>query len=95
MGDEAGYSRAQSHLDETLAELAAIQSLDVKGGKIGSHDPIQAVDESLREFPADEILFAFDPVASPEWLEDEALGLAESRYGLPVTKLVAAPTEPV
>jgi hypothetical protein len=92
MGDEAGYSQAQSHLDETLAELAAIQSLDVKGGKVGSHDPIQAADESLREFPADEILFAFDPGASPGWLDDGAVELAESRYGIPVTKLVAAPT---
>src|SRR5947207_630738 len=48
MGDEAGYSKAQSHLDETLAELAAVHGLDSKGGKIGSHDPIQAADESLR-----------------------------------------------
>src|SRR5262249_31219801 len=95
MGDEAGYSKAQSHLDETLAELAAVGGLDSKGGKIGSHDPIQAADEALREFPADEVLFALDPGASPEWLDDEALDLAESRYGIPVTKLVAAPTEPV
>jgi hypothetical protein len=95
MGDEAGYSRAQSHLDETLTELAAVRGLAAKGGKVGSHDPIQAADEALREFPADEILFALDPGASPEWLEDEALDLAESRYGIPVTKLVAAPTEPV
>jgi hypothetical protein len=95
MGDEAGYSKAQGHLDETLAELATVHGLIAKGGKVGSHDPIQAADEALREFPADEILFALDPGASPEWLEDEALDLAESRYGVPVTTLVAAPTEPV
>jgi len=92
-GDEAGYTKAQSHLDETLTELAAVQGLTSEGGKVGSHDPIQAADEALREFPADEVLFALDPGASPEWLEDESL--AESRYGIPVTKLVAAPTEPV
>src|SRR5262249_6341228 len=93
MGDEAGYSKAQTHLDETLAELAAVDGVTAKGGKVGSHDPIQAADEALREFPADEILFALDPGASPDLLDDEAL--AESRYGIPVTKLVAAPTEPV
>ena len=94
-GDEAGYSKAQTHLDETLAELAAVHGLTAEGGKVGSHDPIQAADEALREFPADEILFALDPGASPEWLEDEALELAESRYGIPVTTIAAAPTEPV
>jgi hypothetical protein len=94
-GDEAGYSKAQTHLDETLAELAAVRGLTVKGGKVGSHDPVQAADESLREFPADEIIFALDPRASPSWLEDGAVELAENRYGIPVTKLVAASAEPV
>ena len=94
-GDEAGYMKAQSHLDETLAELAAVPGLDVKGGKVGSHDPIQAADESLREFPADEILFALDPGASPDWLEEGAVELAQSRYGIPVTKIVAAPAQSV
>lgn len=93
-GDESGYAQAQSHLDETLAELATIRGLTVEGGKIGSHDPIQAADESLREFPADEIAFAFDP-ASAKWMEDGAVGVAESRYGIPVTRMVATPTEPV
>src|SRR5262249_61863139 len=94
-GDETGYMKAQHHLDETLAELAAVQGLVVKGGKVGSHDPIQAADESLRQFPADEILFALDPGASPDWLEEGAVELAQSRYGIPVTKLVAAPTQSV
>jgi hypothetical protein len=94
-GDEAGYMKAKSHLDDTLAELAAVPGLAVEGGKVGSHDPIQAADESLREFPADEILFALDPVASPDWLEEGAVELAQSRYGIPVTKLVATPTQSV
>jgi hypothetical protein len=94
-GDEAGYMKAQSHLDDTLAELAAVPGLDVEGGKVGSHDPIQAADESLRQFPADEILFAVDPAASPDWLEEGAVELAQSRYGIPATKIVATPTQSV
>jgi hypothetical protein len=84
-GDEAGYSKAARHLDETLVELARLPGLEVRSGKVGSHDPIQAMDESLREFPADEIVLAFDG-------EEEH---AESRYGIPVTKLVAGSTERV
>jgi hypothetical protein len=87
--------KAQHHLDQTLTELATVRGLDVKGGKIGSHDPIQAADESLREFPADEVLFALDPDASPNWLEEGAVELAQSRYGIPVAKLAAAPTQSV
>jgi hypothetical protein len=93
MGDEAGYSEAGRHLDEMLDDLAGVPNLDVKGGKVGSHDPLQAADESLREFPADEIVFAVDPVASSEWLTEGAVELAQSRYGIPVTKVVAAPRE--
>jgi hypothetical protein len=79
-GDEAGYEKAQGNLDDTLAQLARVDRLRLKGGKVGSHDPIQAADETLREFPADEILFAL--------LDDGDVELAASRYGIPVTKVV-------
>ena len=71
-GDEAGYEEAARHLDETLAELAVVRDLDVKRGKVGAHDPIQAADEALREFPADEIVFAVDAGAS-NFLEEEEI----------------------
>ena len=92
-GDEAGYEEAARHLDETLAELAVVRDLDVKRGKVGAHDPIQAADEALREFPADEIVFAVDAGAS-NFLEEEEIERTRGRYGIPVTRVVAAPTGP-
>jgi hypothetical protein len=92
-GDEAGYSSAARHLDLTLLELAMVSDLDVRSGQVGSHDPIQATDDGLREFPADEIVFAVDPDGSSQWLEAGAVDVARSRYGIPVTQLVAAPTD--
>ena len=93
-GDEAGYENAARHLDETLEEFAGVRDLDVRRGKVGAHDPIQAADEALREFPADEIVFAVDPGAS-NFLEEGEIERTRSRYGIPVTKVVSAPTEPV
>jgi hypothetical protein len=92
-GDEAGYENAARHLDETLEELAVVRDLDVKRGKVGAHDPIQAADEALREFPADEIVFAIDAGAS-NFLEEGEIERTRSRYGIPVTRVVAAPPEP-
>ena len=93
-GDEAGYENAARHLDETLEEFAGVRDLDVRRGKVGAHDPIRAADEALREFPADEIVFAVDPGAS-NFLEEGEIERTRSRYGIPVTKVVSAPTEPV
>jgi hypothetical protein len=93
MGDEAGYQNAARHLETTMLELATVHDLAVRDGKVGSHDPIQAADECLREFPADEIVFAVDPEGSTTWVEDGAVELARSRYGIPVAQLLAAPTE--
>jgi hypothetical protein len=83
MGDEAGYEGAGRHLELTLHELETIDHLDVRRGTVGSHDPIQAADDGLREFPADEILFGFPGTVD----------LARKRYGIPVTQLAAAAAE--
>jgi len=86
-GDEAGYAKASGHLDEVLAQLGSVSGVNARG-KVGSHDPLQAIDESLREFPADEIVFALSP--------DEGLAeVAESRYGIAVARLEASSAERV
>ena len=42
-----------------LAVLGALRELRVRAsGRVGSHDPLQAADDGLREFRADEIVFA-------------------------------------
>jgi hypothetical protein len=85
-GDEASYEAAKRHLDETLQVLTA---LGVEAsGKIGASDPIQAADDALRLFAADEIVIATHPDSEANWLEQDVVDTARSRYGLPVTHIV-------
>jgi hypothetical protein len=86
-GDEASYEAAKQHLDETLQALSA---LGVEAsGKIGASDPIQAADDALRVFAADELVIATHPDSEANWLEQDVVDAARSRYGLPVTHIVS------
>jgi hypothetical protein len=86
-GDEASYDAAKQHLDDTLRELSA---LGVEAsGRIGAHDPIQAADDALRLFAADELVIATHPDSDANWLEQDVVDVARSRYGLPVTHIVS------
>ena len=62
----------------TLADQAEVE------GEAGDVDPVQAVEDALRTFPADEILLAGE-AADPDL--EAALG----RFGVPVTRLEPAP----
>ena len=84
-GDDRPYADALRHLDTTLA---ALRELRVRAsGRVGSHDPLQAADDGLREFPADEVLFAVHPDADANWLERDVLDSARTRYPIPVSTL--------
>ena len=84
-GDEHAYQAATEHLDATLAALADL-GIDARG-RIASHDPLQAADDGLQSFPADEILFAVHPATDANWLEDGVVEAARTRYPLPVREI--------
>ncbi|MGE5273961.1 MAG: hypothetical protein ACM3QU_09430 [Verrucomicrobiota bacterium] len=87
-GDDRAHRDARHHLDATLA---ALSSLGVEAhGHIGSHDPLQAADDGLREFPADEIVFAVHPSTDANWLEQGVVDQARARYPVPVQELILA-----
>ncbi len=91
-GDEAGYSRAREHLEATVRALKTVS--EDPSGTVGSHDPIQAIDEALRAFPADEIVLAVQSEGSQQnWLAEDIVSVAGARYDVPVTPLVAAPAD--
>jgi GABA permease len=85
-GDEGAYADAQSRLDATLAALGET-GIEARG-RLGSHDPIQAADDGLREFPAEEIVFATRSDGGGRWLEDGVVETARERYDLPVRHVV-------
>jgi hypothetical protein len=85
-GDQSGYEKATAHLEATL--LAFEQIGVTAHGRIGSPDPIEAADDGLREFAADEIILAVHPDNAAKWLERDAIDAARERYAIPVTAIV-------
>jgi hypothetical protein len=80
--DQRGYDEASQRLETTLAALedAGLEA----HGQVGPPDPLQAADDGLREFAANEIVFVTHPEARTNWLEEGVVAMAESRYFQPV-----------
>jgi hypothetical protein len=84
--DEA-RAGAQQRLE---AELAVLAELGVAArGYVAADDPLQAVDDALRTFPADEIVIATHPRGKSNWLEEGVVSRVRDAYRLPVTHVVA------
>lgn len=75
-GDQTAYERASENLESALDSLEGLTT--DRRGKVGAHDPLQAIEEALREFPAEEILV---PAQSDSTLA------AETRFGVHVAAL--------
>jgi hypothetical protein len=81
--DEGTYASAQDHLDLSLSALA--RAGIAAHGQVGPLDPIQALDDGLREFSADEVVFAAD---GGEAFERSVLDKARAHYAGPVSSVV-------
>lgn len=87
-GDEEAYAHARESADATVRALTDL-GYEARG-HVGSHDPLQATDEGLREFPADEIVFVLGGGDKTQWLEQGIVDLARGRYPVPVSELNAS-----
>jgi hypothetical protein len=56
----------------------------------GESDPVQAVEDALRTFGADEIVVVTQPDGDAQWLEGGSAAEALRRFDLPVIHLVAS-----
>jgi hypothetical protein len=56
--------------------------------EVGDSDPVQAIEDALRSFPAEEVLVVTHPGDDANWLEKDAAAEASERFGVPVTQLV-------
>lgn len=83
--DEA-RREAQKRLDEVIARLAR-DGVPVKGD-IGDADPIQAMEDALRLFPAQEVIISTHPPGRSNWLERDVVERARERFALPVSHVV-------
>jgi hypothetical protein len=90
--EDGARAAAQERLDKSLGRLA---ELGVHArGEIGDGDPLQALEDALRVFPADEIIVSTHPPGRSHWLEQGVVEQARQRYDVPVTHVVVDVTSP-
>jgi hypothetical protein len=77
---------AERRLQETVARLSST-GLEVRG-EVGDDDPLQAIEDALRTFGADEIVISTHPEGRSHWLEQDLVGKARERFALPITHVV-------
>ena len=77
---------AKERLDESLAALASL-GIDARG-EVGDADPVQAIEDALRTFGADEIIISTHPPGRSNWLERDEVAKARERFPVPVTHVV-------
>jgi hypothetical protein len=70
------------------AEKAAKPEASRVEAEVGDADPVQAIEDALRQFPADEVLVVTRPGDDAGWLEQDTAEEASERFGVPVTHLV-------
>ena len=84
--DRRARRAAEQRLDVCLDSLRSIGL--VANGRVGDADPLLAIDDALRTFPANEILIATHPEGRSNWLARNIVGRARARYPVPVHNLV-------
>ncbi len=83
---DAAREAARERLELSLAELAA-SGIEAHGD-IGDADPVQAIEDALRTFDADEIIISTHPPGRSNWLERDEVARARERFAVPVTHVV-------
>ena len=83
--DEA-IGRAEEVQEETVERMVE-QGVDA-AGDTGESDPLQAIEDALQTFDADEIVLFTHPKGRRNWLEEGLVEEAEGRFDRPVRHLI-------
>ncbi len=87
VSDEDGARvAAQERLEVSLARLAAA-GVGARG-EVGDGDPLQAIEDALRTFGADEVIISTHPEGRSHWLERGVVSGARERFSVPITHVV-------
>jgi hypothetical protein len=78
--------QAQERLNTSLSRLRQV-GVDAKG-EIGDAEPLQAMEDALRLFGADEIIISTHPEGRSHWLEKGIVDAARERFAVPITHVV-------
>jgi len=74
--------RAEGVADETAERLE--EAGIAAAGDTGESDPLQAIEDALVTFAADEIVICTHPGGERNWLEEGVVDEAKERFGVPV-----------
>ncbi len=84
--DDGARARAHARLQGML------DALDRDGfkatGDIGDGDPVQALEDGLRVFGADEVIVSTHPPGRSNWLERDVVERARERFDVPITHVI-------
>jgi nucleotide-binding universal stress UspA family protein len=84
--DDDARAAAQERLEKSLAQLAEA-GVEARG-EVGDGDPLQAIEDALRTFGADEIIISTHPEGRSNWLERGVVEHARERFAVPITHVV-------
>jgi hypothetical protein len=77
---------AQERLNASLDRLRSL-GIDAKG-EVGDGEPLQAIEDAMRLFGADEIIISTHPEGRSHWLEKNVVESARERFAVPITHVV-------
>jgi hypothetical protein len=82
--EDAAREKAEEAARETAEALGPGAHVETE---VGDPNPVQAIEDALRTFPADELVVVTRRGDEATWLEKDAGAEALDRFGLPVTHL--------
>jgi hypothetical protein len=88
LASDEDEARAEAGEAAREASEAASSRGDVVEAEVGDTDPVQAIEDALRTFPADELIIVTHPGTEATWLEKGAPQEAFERFDLPITHVV-------
>ena len=87
VSDEDGArAAADKRVQASVARLAEA-GLSVRG-EVGDGEPLQAIEDALRTFGADQIVISTHPEGRSHWLEQGLVREARRRFAVPITHVV-------
>jgi hypothetical protein len=84
--EDGARDAADERVRNSVARLAGA-GLDVRG-EVGDGEPLQAIEDALRTFGADEIVISTHPEGRSNWLEQGLVDEARRRFSCPITHVV-------
>lgn len=85
--EDPARADAQKRVEDSVRRLREAGVENIRG-EIGDSEPVQAMEDALRTFGADEIIISTHPPGKSKWLEKGIVEAARERFAVPITHVV-------